>query len=198
MLRKVKKNMRKVKLLNKWLNKEVQVQAKVISQYDSLLKKSQAMRKLEPSCKSGHKWCKVDHAMYKYVNKAVPDKMLSSRSQYSRSIKQESLGPSHFLGNDSLVKMSKKIDDLQSRYGVPPVGRQNASEDLFYPVFLDIWENGLFFKHNVLDTTSNKTLKQVSFTLSKPKNRMKFKFNFSVIMETRSFNISVEEKIKSR
>ena len=68
MLRKVKKNMRKVKLLNKWLNKEVQVQAKVISQQNSLLKKSQAMRKLEPSCKSGLKWCKVDHSKYKYVN----------------------------------------------------------------------------------------------------------------------------------
>ena len=37
MLRKLKKNMQKVKLLNEWLFKEVQVQAKVISQHKSLL-----------------------------------------------------------------------------------------------------------------------------------------------------------------
>ena len=54
MLQKLKKNVRKVKLLNKWLNKEVQVQAKVISQHNSLLKKTQALRKDVPVCKSGH------------------------------------------------------------------------------------------------------------------------------------------------
>ena len=183
MLQKLKKNVRKVKLLNKWLNKEVQVQAKVISQHDSLLKKTQAMRKGEPSCKSGHKWCKVDHAMYKYVNKAVPDKMLSSRSQCSRSIKQESLGPSNFLGNDSLVKMSKKIDDLQSRYGVPPVGRQNASKDLIHPVFSDIWENVLSFKHNVLEK-AERIEKVEPLPIFKSK-KMALNFGSSIILETR-------------
>ena len=145
MLQKLKKNVRKVKLLNKWLNKEVQVQAKVIRQHDSLLMKTQAMRKDVPACKSGHKWCKIDHSIYKYVNQSVPEIMLTSRSQYSRSIMQESLGPSNFLGNDSIATMSKKIDDIQSRYGVPPVSRQNASEDLIHPVFSDIWENVLSF-----------------------------------------------------
>ena len=78
MLRKVKKNTQKVKLLNKWLNKEVQVQAEVISQYDSLLTKTQAMRKGVPACRSGHKWCKIDHSKYKYVNQSVPVKPLTS------------------------------------------------------------------------------------------------------------------------
>ena len=109
------------------------------------------MKKLEPLCKSGHKWCKVDHSKYKYVNQSVSDKLLPSRSQYSRSIKQESLGPSYFLGNDSLATMSKKIDDLQSHYGVPSVNRQNVSEDLIHPVFSDIWKNVLSFRHNVLE-----------------------------------------------
>ena len=148
-------------------------------------------------CKSGHKWCKVDHSKYKYINQSVPDKLLTSRSQCSRSIKQESLGPSIFLGNDSLAKISQKIDDLQSRYGVPPVNRQNVSEDLIHPVFSDIWENVLSFKHNVLEKVE-KMEKVKPIPILKPK-KMALNFGSSVILETRPLVFSKEKsKIKSK
>ena len=104
--------------------------------------------------------------MYKYINRSNPDKLLFSRSQCPRLLKKESLSLSIYQGNVSLATMSKKIDHLQSRYGVPPVSRQNVSEDLIHPVFTSIWENVLSFKHKVLET-AGKTLKTKT---SKPKN----------------------------
>ena len=183
--------------MNKWLNEEVHVQAKVISQLESLLKDVNTIRntKTKSLCKLGHKWCKIDHSMYNYVSRSIPDKIRTSRSQSSRSVKMESLGPRSYLGNISLATMCKKIDHFQSRYGMPPVSRQNVSEDLIHPVFASIWENVVSFKHNVLDT-ADKTLKRKSATLSKPKKKMAYKFNSSVIMETRPFNIFKEEKVK--
>ena len=176
-----KTKLRKEKLLNKWLNEEVHVQAKVISQLEALLKDVKTMKNTRTRflCELGHKWCKIDHSMYNYVSRSTPDKIRSSRSQFSRSVKMESLGPRNYLGNISLATMSKKIDQLQSRYGVPPVSRQNVSEDLIHPVFTSIWENVLSFKHKMLDTAGN-TFKTKT---SKPK-KMAFKFKSSVIMES--------------
>ena len=191
-----KTKLRKEKLLNKWLNEEVHVQAKVISQLEALLKDAKTIRKntrTKSLCELGHKWCIIDHSMYNYINRSSPDKLHISRSQCPRLLKKESLSPSIYLGNVSLATMSKKIDHLQSRYGVPPVSRQNVSEDLIHPVFTSIWENVLSFKHKVLDTANN-TLKTKT---SKPK-KMAFKFKSSVIMESRPFNIFKKEKVKSK
>ena len=64
-----KAKLRKEKLLIKWLNEEVHVQAKVISQLESLLKEAKTMRstKIKSLCELGHKWCKIDHSTYNYV-----------------------------------------------------------------------------------------------------------------------------------
>ena len=54
----LKMKLRLEKLLNKWLNEEVHVQAKVISQLHSLLKEAKTMRntKIKSLCELGHKW----------------------------------------------------------------------------------------------------------------------------------------------
>ena len=65
----VKTKLREEKLLNKWLNEEIHVQAKVISQLESLLKEAKTMRntKIKSLCELGHKWCKIDHSTYTVI-----------------------------------------------------------------------------------------------------------------------------------
>ena len=71
-----KTKLRKEKLLNKWLNEEVHIQAKVISQLEVLLKDAKTMRntRTRSLCELGHKWCKIDHSMYNHVSRLFQTK----------------------------------------------------------------------------------------------------------------------------
>ena len=59
--------------------------------------------------------------------------------------------PKVFQKDGRLIKsMVRKLDNLQSVFGVPPVLEVNIAAKWIEPEFATIWENVLYFKHNVL------------------------------------------------
>ena len=60
------------------------------------------------------------------------------------------------IGKTTLLKLIKKIDELQSSYGVPPTLRSNLSEDNVTPEFASLWENVLSFNHKILKVDNMK------------------------------------------
>ena len=54
------------------------------------------------------------------------------------------------LCGKNIERMCKKVDQIQSKYGVPPADRQNYSDDLISSEFNSIWEHVFHFQHNVL------------------------------------------------
>ena len=119
------------KMRKEFLMKEVNVQNRVISQLKQLLLTAQT----KPKCTLKHKSCNIDHAKYNYVKPATAQDQVS-RKNFSNQTCKQSL---------SSVKMSRKIDKLQSLYGVPPPDRKNVSQDLIFSEFSSIWDNVLFF-----------------------------------------------------
>ena len=82
-----------------------------------------------------------------------------------------------------IVKMSRKVDTLQSYYGVPSCNR-SLEEDIIECVFSTLWENILHFKHNVNVIETAKNGEYFKETLSK---KTKFEPGFNLYrLEPRS------------
>ena len=76
--------------------------------------------------------------------------------------------------------LSKKVDHLQSVYGVPQALRSNLAEDLIESEFSTIWKNVLSFKHNILESNNAEVNVQPQ---AKPKTVFSHR---AVILENRS------------
>ena len=82
-----------------------------------------------------------------------------------------------------ITKMCRKIEFLQSSYGVPPSFRENTSEDLFTAEFAAIWENIFHFQHNV-QKVSDESIKSVARPTQQKVSKKKC-FRMAVSLETR-------------
>ena len=75
-------------------------------------------------------------------------------------------------------------------YGVPPSFRQEVSEDLICSEFLTIWENVLFFQHNVLKSFPIKA-NSIQF----PQKSYKKKYHHtSIILESRPLKFRIKKR----
>ena len=75
-------------------------------------------------------------------------------------------------------------------YWVPPSFRQEVSEDLICSEFLTIWENVLFFQHNVLKSFPIKA-NSIQF----PQKSYKKKYHHtSIILESRPLKFRIKKE----
>ena len=169
----MEKELRLEILRKKALLKEVAIQTQVISQLKKLLQTNQT----KPTCIFKHEQCVIDHSKYNFVkpvNRTEP-KVLSVTQKLKSSV--------------SPVTLSRKINKLQSMYGVPPSFRQEVSEDLICSEFLTIWENVLFFQHNVLKSFPIKA-NSIQF----PQKSYKKKYHHtSIILESRPLKFRIKK-----
>ena len=109
------KEVRKGNLLIDSLKNLTKVQDQVIGQIKSV------MIQPRPTCAFKHHWCHIDHQKYYYVRpigqyvKQWPVKFKSESRIRNKAPMQ------HQIGNTSFNKLFKKINELQSFYGVPPI-----------------------------------------------------------------------------
>ena len=101
--------------MNKWLKIENAVQRRLIGQLKNLV----ISNEIAPACTLGHRYCRINHQIYNYVK---PDRSHSCELLLS-SVKVESAKPmiKPCIGNVSFRGMSKTIDKLRSKYGLPPL-----------------------------------------------------------------------------
>ena len=156
----------------------IDAQSKVISQLKTLL-----AYQTKPACRLGHYGCYIDHKRYNFVK-------LENESMPSRPNKNSvKFDPMKLCPGDKIspLKLSRKVDYLQSVYGVPPSLPRDLSEDLIAPEFLAIWENVLSFKHHVLKSTTVEAKFQ-------PRSQPKSKWSHtSIILENRPLKFKSEK-----
>ena len=127
------KKFTKEKMKNRLLEEEVSVQKQVIAQLKSLLSQSQT----KPRCLLGHRECLIDHVKFNFFKKTddhpkMTVKMESSRIKSPLDVNSK-LDTKKLLRQDAksfVVTVSKQIDCLQSRYGLPPSFRNIKSEKI--------------------------------------------------------------------
>ena len=98
--------------LHEALVEETKIQAKIITQLKSLLSSQ-----TKPLCDLGHKWCRINHHMYNYSACHVKTQACSEmKTNRSLDTKVQRLDQQKFI-----TKLSRKVDHLQSKFGVPAV-----------------------------------------------------------------------------
>ena len=105
------------------LTKEKSVLVRIISQIQNVLLSCQT----KWSCSLGHKWCKINHIKYNYVKQAG-----FHQHQKKCDIQKTNVYPKGKVANveckdsKNIVELTRKIDGLQLKYGVPvPLQRNN-------------------------------------------------------------------------
>ena len=129
------------KLLNlkiQYLEKEVEVQNRVIKQWQALFESSQVKPVRE--C---HVNCQIDHKKYNYVARFQPNQPPPLDDKESDVKKDE---------NWYMIKASRAVDKLQCFYGVPQpqTAVKIKSMNLLNSEFSAVWENVFSFQHNLL------------------------------------------------
>ena len=119
-----------------YLQKEVEVQSRIIKQWKALYESSQ----VKPT-RECHVNCKIDHSKYNYIARSIQPRKLDA--QNSLDVKNE---------NWYMIKAARAVDKLQDIYGVPqpPPVVKMESMHLLYSEFTDLWENVFSFQHNLL------------------------------------------------
>ena len=135
------------------LTKENSMLVRIISQIQNLLLNCQT----KSLCSLGHHWCKIDHVKYNYVKQAGFDqhhkKHPKCDSQKTNIHLKENAFKVECKDAKNLVKLNRKIDDLQSKYGLPtPLLRNNTAGDLMCSEFATLWDNVLCFGFKIVET----------------------------------------------
>ena len=183
----------KEKLRSKWLVKETEIQARVISQLKSLLSINQTKR----MCMLGHRSCNIDHLKYNLVVKNYA----TSRKQENPVMKNLAIQNSSKCPRTDcswISKICRVTDKLQSSYSAPPTVVRNLVEDGVDPEFSSIWENVFAINQHIAVHQSPKTFIQ---------NNSKFKavdkypkkdvyHNRSVILESNPFKFDRKKTTK--
>ena len=113
----LQKQLQREQLKNAWLIKETDIQRKIICQQKTL----QSSHQTKPTCILGHIRCSIDHLKYNYFRPSS-----KTRKRPPAAVEKEKKGMSLcHIGKTTLLKLTKKIDKLQSSYGVPPALRSN-------------------------------------------------------------------------
>ena len=110
----IQTKLQKEKIKVKWLTNERNIQDKIISQLKKLLSCSSQAKN---SCTLGHYQCNIDHLKYNIFRHYS-----NSQKCARKKIKIENpvVKTHHWSKNKSFGNLTKKIDELQSCYGVPP------------------------------------------------------------------------------
>ena len=114
------------KVWNKFLRTETKIQAKIIHQLKSLL---QCQTKPPSICSLGHRLCLIDHNRYNFMKQPSSKPLIVNASKIDPVVIKE-ITTQTPEENAFLVKMSRRINQLQCQYGVPPALRQTCSTDL--------------------------------------------------------------------
>ena len=127
------KKFKKEKKKNQLLEEEVSVQKQVIGQLKSLLSQSQT----KPRCLLGHRECLIDHVKFNFFKKTDDHPKMTVKMESSRIKSPLDVNPTldtkKLLPQDAtsfVVTVSKKIDCLQSKYGLPLSFRNIKSEKI--------------------------------------------------------------------
>jgi len=133
----LKKEKNKLKIISDWLLEETIIQTKIIGQLNLLLKSrssTYAQSYIKPNCcEQGHFRCEINHKRFNLVRTRVtvaqddavviyPTKVLTNREEHlGGSSDRKSSCSRRDYGNEALKfkKLSKHIDSLQSKYGLP-------------------------------------------------------------------------------
>ena len=130
-----------------------EVQEKVIGQLRSLLE-----TQTKPIC-AVHPHCRINHRLYNYVkSKKQRDRENLQNAHVGGKSTSVTVGSKKFRSQDKLspLKLSKVLDRLQLSYGVPPVLREDLSNDPIFSEFGSIWKNVFTFQYKVLDSTAGR------------------------------------------
>ena len=114
--------------------KETEVQRQIISQLKNLTKNH-----TKPLCSLGHRWCRIDHHKYNIVKSYAvvePPPTKNNKALMDKTCQ---------LSDQKIRKLCRKIDLLQSSYGVPPSHRKDTTDDLITAELAAIWDNVYFF-----------------------------------------------------
>ena len=121
----------------RFLEKEIEVQSRVIKQWKALYESSQVKHVQE--C---HVNCKINHSRYNYVAKFQPSQppLLDAQEKIKKN------------ENWYMFKAARAVDKLQCIYGVPqpPPAVKMESMNLLSSEFFDLWENVFSLQHNLL------------------------------------------------
>ena len=126
----LKEKIQKLKKTAKFLLEESCIQSKVIGQLKQLNEsRSSYIAKTKPNpgfyCNQGHFLCKIDHARYSWLNQAI-EVATDGRNSGVKPLLNQCDDRFHYK------RLSKKIDQLQSKYGLPSCFRNKlfvASSD---------------------------------------------------------------------
>ena len=125
------------------LKEENVVQNRIIGQLKKLMLSNQT--KPNRSCILGHKYCLVYHKRYNLVLTKLEDTRDNSKCVESESRENFKLSKDVAF----MKKMTRRINALQSMYGVPAKCLELVSESLIHPELLSIWRNASSFNRQL-------------------------------------------------
>ena len=166
----LQKEVRKENARKNYLMKETEIQRQIILQLKNLAK-----NQTKPLCSLGHRWCGINHQKYNFVRSWPYDKPPPSKN------KEIAMVNTCQLSAQKIRKLCRKIDVMQSNYGLPPSYRNDASQDLITEEIAAIWNNVYYFQHNILEDLCDGNLSNAK---SFPKVLKPKRIHKSIILES--------------
>ena len=136
------------------LTTETTIQNQVIHQLKRLLNSSQT----KPTCMLGHKHCEINHGRYNLVNCQPRNEFKTTSSNNENKVPAPKLDKKMRF----IIKMTRGINKLQSKYGLPASQRVITADHFIHEELVTIWDNALSFKGNVKEAVADTDSKLMS------------------------------------